>query len=168
LKSGEATRPHIFQLLSSTFDADDRTHFESRRLGEKGHKELGSRRAAGEIAVNRHNSVDRMAFRKKMRDVMSLLVRQKDLPDIVPVAKGGDPPGYGAGADRNDLPGPGDCTSKVVKVFLIPDPAADQQQIHLRDIVRRNHQRHIGEPVIAYPLICVKERDFTAGTAGKL
>jgi hypothetical protein len=168
LKSGEAARPHILQFFSFAFDADDCAHLESRRLGEKGHEELGSGRTAGEIAVNRHDRVDRMAFRKKMGDIMPLLVCQKYLPDIITVAERGNPSGYGAGADRYDLPGPGGCTPEVVKVFFIPDPAADQQQVHLRDIVRRDYERHIGKPVLAHPLIRVQKRDFTTGTAGKL
>jgi hypothetical protein len=168
LKSGKPAWSHIFQLLPSAFGANDCTFFESGRLGEEGHEKLGGGRAAGEVVVDRNGSVHRMTPRKKTGDLATLPICQKDLPDVVAVAQRGDSSGYGAGADCCDLSSLRGSTAKVVKVFLVANPATYQQQVNLRNIVRRDHKRHIGEPVLTYPLIRVEKRDFTAGAAGKL
>jgi hypothetical protein len=83
---------------------------------------------------------------------MPALHRGEEKPaHFVPITQVGHASGDGAGAHRDDLLGLGGGPAETIEILIGIDSAAHQKCIHLREILGRENEGHIGEAKLPYP-----------------
>jgi hypothetical protein len=76
---------------------------------------------------------------------------------LIAVAKVGDTSGDGAGAHSYNLASAPDRASKLIKIFIVADPATDKKDVNLRHIFGRDDQRHKRQRKSIHPGISIEE-----------
>jgi hypothetical protein len=118
--------------------------------------------------VDLNHSVHRLAVGEQARDMPSAGLRKEKITHFIPISQVGHPTRNCAGTNSHYLFGPFNCGSQVMEILVGTNTATDEEDIHLRNIICRNHQGHIHQAILIDPFGGVEQRYLATCATRKL